>query len=178
MIIDLVLYFGAIDSPDASDSVFRLFNLAGAIRGYVGGVGWDDCRVNAAPGDALGVLFKCGGVTTAAARAAADEPGRCAGNSFCIGFGDSTGGLDSKLSVSSDGKVFSLQSLGQRDSVEPLFLNERVMDGRSFRSASNRASSICLSAIWPLSSSRRLSQSGIDVQSVFRASIVEYAAIV
>ena len=93
---------------------------------------------------------------------------------FCIGFGDSTGGFDSKLFVSSDGNVFSLPSLGLRDSAEPLFLSERVVD----RSSANRASSICRRDIWPLSSSRRVFQSGTDVQRAFRASIVEYVAIV
>ena len=111
-------------------------------------------------------------MTTAVARAAT-EVGRCVVKPFCIGFGDSTGGFDSKLSVSSDGNVFSLPSLGLSDSVEPLFLSERVVG----RSSSNRASSICRRDIWPLSSSRRLFQSGTDVQRVFRASTVEYVAI-
>ena len=112
-------------------------------------------------------------MTTSAARAAA-EVGRCAAKPFCIGFGDSTGGFNSKLLVSSNGKVFLLPSLGLRDSVEPLFLSERVVG----RCSSNRASSICRRDIWPLSSSRRVFQSGTDLQRVFRASLVEYVAIV
>ena len=111
-------------------------------------MGWDDCRVNPTPGDALGaeVGFEGGGVTTAAARAAADEVSRCTADSFCISFGDSTGGFNSNLFVSSDGILFSLPSLGRRDSVEPLFLSDRVV-GRSSRSSCNRASSTCRSAI-------------------------------
>ena len=142
-------------------------------------MGWDDCRVNAAPGDAFGVElgFDRGGVTTAAARAAADEVDRRTAGSCWICFGDWTGGFNSKLPVSSNGILFSLPSFGRRDSVEPLFLSERAV-GRSSRPSSNRASSACRSAIWPLSVSRRVFQSGTDVQSDVRASIVEKAAIV
>lgn len=120
------------------------------------------------------LLFEGGGVTTAAARAAADEPGLLAALPSCMGFGDSIAGLDSRLLASSGGRLFSLQSFGRRDSVEPLFLIERGAVGRS---SSNRASSICRRAIWPSSSSRRLFQLGTDVQRVLRASMVEYAAI-
>ena len=52
--------------------------------------------------------------TTAAARAAADEVDLCGANSFCIGFGDSTGEFNSNRSVSSERKLFSLPSLGRR----------------------------------------------------------------
>lgn len=93
----------------ASNIVFTSHDLLTSI--------WDDCRVNAAPGDAFGVElgFEDGGVITAAARAAADEVDCRGANSFCIGFGDSTGGSNSKLSVSSDGMLFSLPSFGRRD---------------------------------------------------------------
>ena len=149
MIINRVLYFGAIDSLEARDSGFC---------GFDGGMGWDNCRVNTAPGDAFGVElgFDRGGVTTAAA---ADR--RTAG-SCCICFGDWTEGFNSKLSVSSNGILFSLPSFGRRDSVEPLFLSERAV-GRSSRFSSNRASSTWRSAILPLSVSRREFQSGTDV---------------
>lgn len=79
------------------------------------------------------------------------------------------------LSDFSNEKGFSLPSWGLRDSVEPLFLSDRV-GGRSF--SVNRASSICLRAIWLLSSSNRVFQSGMDVQRVWRASKVEKVAIV
>jgi len=70
----------------------------------------------------------------------------------------------------SEAKGFSFPSFGRKDSVEPLFLSDRV-GGRSF--SVNRASSICRLAICPLSSSRRAFQSGIDLHSVLRASNVE-----
>lgn len=107
-------------------------------------------------------------------RADDDALGRRCGNPFCIGFGDSTVVLNSSLSVSSDGNPFPLPSLGRRDSVEPLFLSERVVA----RPSSNRASSIWRRDIWPLRSSRRVFQSGTEVQRVLRASIIEYTAMV
>lgn len=118
-------------------------------------------------------------MTTAAARAAADEVDRRTAGSCWICFGDSTGGFNSMISVSSDGILFSLQSFGRRDSVEPLFLSERAVgcSSRSSRSSSNLASSTCRSAIWPLSVSRRIFQSGTEVQRDVRASTVENAAI-
>ena len=132
MIIDLVLYFGTADSPEARDSVLRFRKTAGVMRECVWGVGWDDCRVNPTSDDAFGV--------EKGFEAAADKVGCCAANLLCIGFGDLTGGSNSK------GMLYSLPSFGRRDSVEPLFLSERVV-GRSSRSSSNRASSICRSAI-------------------------------
>jgi len=137
-------------------------------------VGCEDCRVNR-PGDGLGfeIALGGGGVVTAAARAAADELGRwVGGNPFWFDFGDSKGFIciSSDLSGSLAKKGFSSRSLGLRDSVEPLFLSDRAVGGRS---SINRASSICRRAICPLSSSSRAFHSGIDVQRVLRASMVE-----
>jgi len=67
-------------------------------------------------------------------------------------------------------KGFSFPSRGRSDSVDPWFLIERV-GGRSC--SSNRASSICRRAICPLSSSRRVFQSGMDAQRLFNSSRVE-----
>jgi hypothetical protein len=58
-------------------------------------------------------------------------------------------------------------SRGRRDSVEPLFLRDRVGGGRS---SSNRASSTWRRAIWPLSSLRRSFQCSTEVQIVVSAS--------
>lgn len=74
-------------------------------------------------------------------------------------------------SVSSwEAKGFSSASLGRSDSVEPLFLIERV-GGRS--ASSSRASSIWRMAICPLSSSSRACHWGTDLQRVVNASRVE-----
>lgn len=78
-------------------------------------------------------------------------------------------------SVSSERNGFSCPSLGRSDSVDPLFFRDLV-GGRSC--SCRRASSIWRSAIWPLSSSRRVFHSGIDLQSVCRASGVEKFAMV
>jgi hypothetical protein len=75
MIIDLVRYFGAVDSADARDSVFRFRKPS---RFCVGGVGCEDCRVNASgDGRGSGLSLESGGVMTAAARAAAEDLARC-----------------------------------------------------------------------------------------------------
>ena len=67
--MDRVLYFGANDSPDAKDSVFRLCGTAGDFRGTTGLVGCEDCRVKAL-GDGFGFELDFEGVVTDAARSA------------------------------------------------------------------------------------------------------------
>lgn len=105
-----------------------------------------------------------GGVITAADRAAAE------GLVFVPLVSDFGGVSKGLLRLRS--WFSSSPSLGRRDSVEPLFLSDRV-GGRSF--SVNRASSIWRSAIWLLSSSSLLFQSGTEVVMVFKASKVEKA---
>ena len=69
MIMDLVLYFGAIDSPEARDSVFRFRKTAGLVRPCAGDC-CEDFRVNG-PGEGRLLEFVFGG-DVAAARTAAD----------------------------------------------------------------------------------------------------------
>lgn len=82
--------------------------------------------------------------------------------------------MSSGFSGSWEIKGFSFPSFGRRDSVEPLFFNDRV-GGRSL--SVSRANSICRRAICPLSSSSLSFHSGTEVQSVSRASIIEKFAI-
>lgn len=146
------------------------------MRFCVGGFGCEDCRDSAfGEGRVLEFAFEGGGVTAAAALSllAFEEPERRPGWSpFCITCGDCdwNGPVCISDGSSEEAKGFSCPSLGRRDSVEPLFLMERV-GGRA--DSSNRASSIWRRAIWPLSSSRRAFHCGIEVQSVVRASRIE-----
>lgn len=172
--MDRVLYFGASDSPDARDSVFRFRSTAGEVRGLVWGVGCEDCRFNA-PGDAFGFGIACGGVAgvTTAARVPGD--GLCEEwKPFCVDLGDSNGfmGISSEVLLPNG---FSSPSFGRRDSVEPLFRTDRAVGGRS---SINRANSICRRAICPLSSSNLEFQSGMSVQSFVKASLVEVDAAI
>lgn len=70
MIIDLVLYFGATDSPEAKDSVFGFRKTAGLVRPCAGDCACEDFRVNG-PGDGRGIGLVVGEVLTGA-RAAAE----------------------------------------------------------------------------------------------------------
>lgn len=119
--------------------------------------------------------FGGGGVTSALAPRLEELVRRAGRKPFWGVFGDCDwNGLIWISSVSSwEEKGFSSASLGRSDSVDPLFLRDRV-GGRSC--SSNRASSIWRRAIWPLSSSSRLFHSGTDVQRVIKASKVEKLA--
>ena len=141
--MDLVLYFGARDSPEARDSVFRFRRTAGLVRPCAGFVGLEGFLFKE-PGEGRDPEFVLGGVARAAVCAAAEGSGRV--KPFWFDFGVSKGFkiMPFVISESSGLKGFSLPSLGLRDSVEPLFLRERV-GGRSL--SVNRASSICRRAI-------------------------------
>jgi hypothetical protein len=90
MIIDRVLYFGARDSSDARDSVFRFRNTAGATRGFVGCVGCEDCRFKA-DGEAFGFDLGGDGDVAVAARGAVEEGRGAVGKPVWINCGDSKG---------------------------------------------------------------------------------------
>jgi len=160
-----VRHFGVFDSPEARESVFRFRRPS---RACVGGVGCEGCRVNA-PGEGRGFELapRGGGVMTTAARAPA-------------GIVNPLSGVFEDLSAPSglpsifEGFSSSL-SFGRRDSVEPLFLRERTVGGRSL--SVRRASSTCRKAICPLSSSSLEFHSGIDVHRVLKASTIEKVAI-
>lgn len=133
-------------------------------------MGGEDCWVKA-DGEAFefGVALGGEGGVAAAARTAAEEGRGAVGKPFCIDCGDSKG-LMWMSSVLTCPNGLSSPSLGRRDSVEPLFLTERAVGGRS---SVSRANSIWRCAICPLSSSSLFFHTGIDMQSVFRASMVD-----
>lgn len=108
-------------------------------------MGCDDCRFRAL-GDGLGFEWALcggeGGLDRAAARAAVGSSCCAEGIPFSLDFGESKGfiGMLSFLFESLLWNGFSSWSFGLRDSVEPLFLTDRAVGGRS---SVRRASSIC-----------------------------------
>jgi hypothetical protein len=171
MIMDLVLNFGAVDSPEASDSVFRLRRTfrppfgcgcsgacACASAGDFGfdtdgclSIELDDCR-------SFGCVFVFVMAAPLSAARAIEELVRRGGEEpFGVDFGVSKGfvgtGIPSEVSFVAKG--FSPLSLGRSDSVEPLFFSDRD-EGLGLSESSNRASSICRNAIWPFKSSSRV----------------------
>lgn len=137
-------YFGAIDSPEARDSVFRFRKTFLPPFGWVGDLDVDICRA-IAPVESLEFVFATGTLVAAILRN--DELVRCRGEK-ALGvsdFGVSKGfiGISSPWSFEPNG--FSPPSFGRRDSVEPLFLSDLLVGRLS--GCSNRASSICRNAI-------------------------------
>ena len=153
MIIDLVRYLGVCDSADVMDSVLRFRTPILVCWGLF----TEGFRARSV-GDAR--VWGRGEVTGAAVGLA------------CLSLLFDLGGVSKGLVVSSVGSLFCSPSRGRSDSVDPLFLSDRV-DGRSV--SVNRASSICRRAIWLLSSSNLLFQSGTDVARLLRASAMEKA---
>jgi hypothetical protein len=161
MIMDLVLNFGTADSPDASDSVFRLRRTLRPPFGWpcVGDLDADNClSIELGDWRVCDFVFAFAIAAPPAAALAIEELVRRGveypfGGDFGVSKGFFRTGISSEVSFAPKG--FSPPSLGRSDSVEPLFFSDREA-GLGPSDSSNRASSICRKAIWPFKSSSRV----------------------